>query len=223
MVNILLSEYRLNENWIKNEVFKYLNSDYNVVIIPFSFSENEISNDTEWQKAYSKETGSYYNIIIKQFLDFNIKENNIKWLNYYAQDNDEMISIIEKSDIVFLTGGYTKKAVKRIIKKNLVNSIKKSKVVIGASAGALMQFNEYFASPDENFGYDKFNYYDGLKLINSNFMIEVHYNDTKSQNDSIKRALKEKVEKVYALTNEGGLIINNNTIKLLGNVIEFKK
>ncbi len=51
MVNMLFSLYNFHENWAKEIVVKYINTDEKVLIIPFSFGD-EISSDKDWQNSY---------------------------------------------------------------------------------------------------------------------------------------------------------------------------
>ncbi|MGG7057828.1 Type 1 glutamine amidotransferase-like domain-containing protein [Clostridium tertium] len=221
MVNILLSKYSFNEDWAKNELKRYINSDDKVVIIPFAFNEKFISNNIEWQNAYNSDYGKYYREIVTPFMDFGIKENNIKWINYFEDSNEEIKKIIENSKIVFLTGGLPDRAVNRVMEKKLLNYIDDSKIIIGASAGALMQLKNYYISPDKD--YSEFLHLSGLGLIDKDFYIEVHYEGTEIQNDCIKRILKEKTDTVYAIKDNGGIIIEDNAFLIIGDVITFNK
>ncbi|WP_346891042.1 hypothetical protein [Clostridium sp. UBA3887] len=87
MVNILFSLYNFHENWAKDTMEKYIKCNDKVLVIPFSFGEN-ISNDMEWQSAYSKYKGKYYNTIVLPFLSYEIREENIDWINYF-KDTEE--------------------------------------------------------------------------------------------------------------------------------------
>ena len=126
---------------------------------------------------------------------------------------------IKNSDIVFLTGGLPELAVQRVLNKRLLSSISESKIIIGASAGAVMQLSNYFISPDKD--YPEFMHSQGLGLINKNFYIEVHYEETDIQNNCIKKVLREYTNTVYAIKDTGGIIIDNNVISLFGDVITF--
>jgi len=129
--------------------------------------------------------------------------------------------MIKNSDIVFLTGGLPEVAVERVLNKGLLSSIGDSKIIIGVSAGALMQLSNYFVSPDKD--YPQFMYFQGLGLINKNFYIEVHYEGNDVQKNGIKKVLKEKTDTVYAIKDTGGIIIDNNMITLRGDVVTFNK
>ncbi|WBW96395.1 Type 1 glutamine amidotransferase-like domain-containing protein [Oceanirhabdus sp. W0125-5] len=221
MVNILLSQYNFHEKWAREIILKYMNFNNKIVVIPFSFHEKWISNNQEWQNAYNAEYGKYYKEIVKPFIDLSICEENITWINYFEDTQDKMKRVIESSDIVFLTGGLPDMAVKRVLEKDLLNSINKSKLIIGASAGALIQLNNYYLSPDED--YPEFMYSDGLGLIKKDFQIEVHYDETDIQNRCIQKVLKEKTDTVYAIKDTGGIILDNDKITLLGDVVTFKR
>lgn len=221
MVNILLSLCNFKELWIRNNVKEYVNSSKTVAVIPFSFSKKHINSSRQWLNAYGRECGKYYDEIVSPFLDLGVKENNIIFLNYFDDSESEMKKKIEKCDVIYLTGGLADKAVERIIKKNLLESIKKSSIVMGSSEGALMQLDEYYISPGDE--YDKFNYYKGLGLIRNKSYIEVNYECSRVQHESIKRALKEKTDTIYAMSNIGGMIVDGSNVRLMGDVMTYSK
>lgn len=220
MVSILLSDYNFHENWAKDTIKKYINHSNKVAVIPFAFSEKWISNNTEWQNAYNRNYGKYYREVVEPFLDYGIDEENIIWPNYFEDTDAEMKRIIENSNIIFLTGGLPDRAVERVIERGVLKYIDNCRIFMGASAGALMQLNNYFISPDED--YSEFMYCQGLGLINKDFFIEVHYEDTNIQNNCIERALKEKTDTIYAIRDKGGIIVDGGNLLLLGDVVTFK-
>ena len=58
----------------------------------------------------------------------------------------------------------------------------------------------------------------------SGFYLEVHYEGTETQNDAIRRVLKERGKTVYATAfKNGALLVDNGKIKPLGNVRTFKE
>ena len=96
MVNMLFSLYNFNEEWARDMVGKYINSNDKVLIIPFSFSE-KISNDEGWQNSYSRSSGAYYEEIVKPFISYGISEENIQWINYFndtSEDTKAKIKIV---------------------------------------------------------------------------------------------------------------------------------
>lgn len=220
MVNILLSHYYFHEDWAKDTLKKYINQSDKVVVVPFAFSEEWISNNIEWQNAYNRDYGKYYREVVEPFLEYGIDEDNIIWLNYFEDTDTEMKRIVESSNIIFFTGGLPNRAVERVIERGLLNYIDNCRVFIGASAGALMQLGNYFISPDED--YSDFMYCNGLGLINKDFYIEVHYEDTDIQNNCIKRVLKEKTDTIYAIGDRGGIVVDSGNLLLLGDIVTFK-
>lgn len=220
MVNILFSLYNFHESWAKDLVSKYINSNDKVLIVPFSFDDN-ICDDNGWCNAYSKNNGRYYESIIAPFLNYGIKEENINWINYFKDTTENAKIKIKNSNIIFFTGGLPDKMMIRLKEFNLIDDIENFKgVIIGSSAGAMIQISEYHITPDED--YNIFTYNTGLNFI-KDFDIEVHYEEAEIQNKYINKVLREKREKVYAITNTGGIIVDNEKIVLLGKVKTFSK
>ncbi|MGL5548985.1 MAG: Type 1 glutamine amidotransferase-like domain-containing protein, partial [Culicoidibacterales bacterium] len=95
------------------------------------------------------------------------------------------------------------------------------KMIIGVSAGALVQLPSYSVSPDRKFR--KFEALTGLGLAALPFFIEVHYSATDRQLEFIRSALKESTPLVYAISNSGGLLVENGHVKELGKVTRFHR
>ncbi len=218
MVNMLFSLYNFHENWAKDIVVKYINTDDKVLIIPFSFGD-EISSDKEWQNPYSKSNGKYYESAVTPFVSYGIKEENINWINYFKDTKENAKVKIRNSNVIFLTGGLPDKMMSRLIEFDLIDDIEDfTGVIIGSSAGAMVQIAEYHITPDDV--YPIFSYNAGLNMIN-NFDIEVHFEGTEVQNRYIKKVLEEKKDKIYAITNNGGVIVDNKKVILLGDTQVF--
>lgn len=220
MVNMLFSEYNFHESWAIDIVTKYISSNDKVLIIPFSFGE-EICSDKDWQNAYNKDDGKYYESVILPFMNYGVKEENIRWINYFADTMESAKVNMRNSNIIFFTGGFPDKMMLRLIEFDLIDDIENfAGVIIGSSAGAMIQIAEYHISPDED--YNTFTYNTGLNLI-KNFDIEVHYEGTKVQNKCIEKVLMEKKNRVYAITNTGGIIVDDAKIIFLGDTQTFSK
>ena len=98
--------------------------------------------------------------------------------------------------------------------------VKHDGIIMGYSAGAVIQLAEYHLSPDED--YPDFKYCDGLPYLNG-FYLEVHYEGTEVQNEAIKKVLTERGKTVYATSlMNGAIIVDNGSIKLLGDVKVFQ-
>lgn len=221
MINILLSRYNFDEAWCYGSLKDIINSNHRVLIVPLSFDDRKISSDEDWQKSYNPNYGRYYKEVVSPFASYGIREDDIRWINYFTDKKENIIEMIEKSDILFFTGGLPDKTMDRLKELGLIKHIEAFKgIIIGASAGAMIQTKEYHISPDKD--YDTFSYNRGLDII-KNFNIEVHYNETDMQKSFINRVLDEKRRTVYAIKDTGAIVMNNDNIELVGDVIKFNK
>ena len=94
-------------------------------------------------------------------------------------------------------------------------------IVMGYSAGVLIQLSEYHLSPDED--YPEFQYHKELPYLDD-FYVEAHYEGADSQNDAIRRVLQERGKTVYATERgSGAILVDHGNVKLLGNVRIFRK
>ncbi len=76
-------------------------------------------------------------------------------------------------------------------------------------------------SPDED--YSEFQYFNGLPYL-KDFYVAVRYEGTDIQNDAIQRVLKERGKTVYATAlRSGAILVDNGSVKLIGNVKIFNK
>jgi peptidase E len=217
---MLFSLYNYHEIWAVDTVAKYIDSNDKVLIIPFSFGE-DISNDKDWQNAYNKDNGRYYKGVIEPLLYYGISEENINWINYFKDTKENAKFKIKNSSIIFFTGGLPDKMMLRLMELDLINDIENfTGIIIGSSAGAMIQIAEYHITPDED--YNTFTYNTGLNII-KDFDIEVHYEGTEVQNRYIKKVLMEKKDKIYAITNDSGIIVDNGKVILLGDTKTFNK
>ena len=73
----------------------------------------------------------------------------------------------------------------------------------------MIQFDTYHISPDKD--YHQFSIKKGLGLL-SGFAVEVHYRRRKKQKAALRRVHRAKKMAIYAIPDDGALIINNNQI-----------
>lgn len=219
MVNILLSANNFHEPWIFHRLKDLIKPEYTVAVVPFSFHEDWIDGEKAFQDCYNPKYGKYYEEIVAPFKTYGISCDNIKFIDYFKDNAKTAKALVEGSDIVFFTGGLPDKAMERIHKFHLEETLKSFKgIVIGNSAGAMIQLEEYHITPDKD--YNTFGYYKGLGLLNSAY-IEVHFEDTGLQNHSIRKVLCEKRKPLYAITNNGGIISIDGKIESFGEVDIF--
>ena len=94
-------------------------------------------------------------------------------------------------------------------------------VVMGYSAGAVIQLAEYHLSPDGD--YPAFAYYRGLPWLDD-FYLEVHYEGTEVQDAAIRRVLAERGKPVYAAAlRAGALIAEDGEVRTVGDVRVFRE
>jgi len=222
MVNILLEGFKISDPWIYDELKNYIKPSHKVVVIAFSFRDSLIKNNDDWNTLYSRENGQYYKGIIDSLTDYGVSEDNITFINYFADTKETAAQKVADSDIIYFPGGLPDRMMERIKEFELYEVLTKyDGIVMGNSAGALIQLSEYHLSPDRD--YPEFKYYDGLPYLD-NFYMEVHYMNTDIQNESINRVLSERGKTVYATEfMAGAIIVDNGNIKLLGNVKTFEK
>lgn len=222
MINILLEGYDIDAVWLYDELKKYIKPAHSVAVVAFSFRDNRVKSITDWNLLYSKENGKYYDGITGGFASYGIPEENIAFVNYFADTKESAAQKIKKADIVYFLGGLPDRMMDRIKEFDLYYPLMKHDgIVMGYSAGAVIQLSEYHLSPDED--YSEFRYYQGLPYLND-FYIEVHYEGTDIQNESIQRVIAERGKPVYAISlRSGAILIDNGNIKLIRNVKTFNK
>ncbi len=222
MINILLEGYDIDADWLCGELKKYIKPTYSVAVVAFSFRDNRVRSIADWNLLYSRESGKYYGGIVGGFASYGIPESNITFINYFADTKESAARKIEKADIVYFPGGLPDRMMDRIKEFELYDILMKHDgIIMGYSAGAVIQLSEYHLSPDDD--YPEFRYYKGLPYLNG-FYIEVHYEGTEIQNAAIRRVIAERGKPVYATsTGRGAIIIDNGNIKTIGNVKVFGK
>ena len=220
MINILLEGYNIDEQWLYEELKNYVRPNHKVAIVAFSFRDSQIKNLEDWEKCYNRENGRFYKGIVGGLLAYGIDEKNVSFLNYFTDTKESAREKIENADIVYFLGGLPDKTMERIKEFELYDVLlNHNGIMMGYSAGALIQLGEYHLSPDGD--YPEFVYFKGLPLLNE-FYLEVHYEGTDIQNEAIQRVLKERNKTVYAtICDEGAILVDNGNLKLLGKVKEY--
>ncbi len=223
MINILLEGYDIDASWLYNELKRYLCSSQKVAVVPFSFRDNRVKNATDWDALYSMENGKFYQGIVNSFNSYGIEENNISFLNYFTDSKQSAAELIRQSDVIYFLGGLPDRMMERLEEFDLLDLLAHHQgVIIGYSAGAVIQLSEYHLSPDED--YPTFGYYKGIPYL-KDFYLQVHYEGTDEQNFSIRRVIDERSKPVYATHyRQGAIVINrdNGQITLLGKVSVFQ-
>lgn len=220
MTNILLEGCDLNAPWLYDELKNYIKPDYTVAVVAFSFRDNTTKCLSDWNELYSKERGKYYDGIVGGLIAYGISESNITFVNYFSDTKEIAAQKIQNADVVYFPGGLPDRMMDRINEFHLYDILLNHKgVIMGYSAGAVIQLAEYHLSPDED--YKEFSFYKGIPYLND-FYLEVHYENTETQNAAIQKVIRERGKTVYAASlGKGTIIVHNGTIKLLGKVRPF--
>ncbi len=222
MINILLEGYDVDAPWLYGELKNYIRPGYSVAVVAFSFREGRVKSPADWDALYGRKNGKYYAEITRGFAAYGVSEDNIGFINYFADTKQSAARKIKAADIVYFLGGLPDKMMERIKEFGLYDALaRRDGVVMGCSAGALIQLAEYHLSPDKD--YPEFKYCEGLPYI-KDFYFEPHYEGTEAQDNAIRRVLAERGKTVYAAAPEGGaIIVDNGKIKPIGGVRAFNR
>ena len=213
MTNILLNYYNFDGDWTEGKLEKYFRNKH-VLVLPLAYRESQAWDLDSWLSVYGK-GGEKYDSILRPFLSYGIAEKDVEWLNFYQKGCD-FRKMIRQSDVLFFTGGMPEKAIARLETLGLVDEVKNFRgVVAGASAGAMLQLEKYHITPDED--YESYGIFSGLGLVGG-FDLEVHFLNTELQQQCTRRALKDLGCPVYSMWHEGGLLVENGEVTVLGNV-----
>lgn len=220
MINILLDTLDFSADFIYEEIKRYIRPEDEVVVLAFSYRDRDVRCLEDWNRLYGKSGGLYYEGMVFPFSRYGIPEDHIQWINYYMDSKSEAVELIRSADILYLPGGLPDRMMERIDEFDLKSTLLQFQgVVLGYSAGALIQLQEYHLSPDQD--YPEFSYFKGLPIL-KDFYLEVHYEDNAIQNEAIRRVLEERQKTVYAMvTDRAAIVIDGPKVKLLGDVKVF--
>ena len=220
MVNVLLESYDLTAPFLFEKLRKYIKPDDRVAIVAFSFLPSQAGNLSQWEDLYSAERGMFYHWLVDPLQMFNVPEDNITFVNYFADTKESAAQKIQDADILYFTGGLPDVMMNRLAEFELLDLLCAfDGVALGCSAGAMIQLQQYHITPD--WDYPEFGYYKGLPWL-KDFYVEVHYENTDIQNQCIQRVLKEREKPVYAIAHDrGAIIVDNGEFELLGEVTMY--
>lgn len=220
MVNILLEGYDIDAPWLYDNLKKYIKPDDSVAVAAFSFRDVQVKNLNDWNALYSRENGICYGGITRGFASYGLSEDRISFINYFTDTKESAAKKIKIADIVYFPGGLPDRMMDRIREFELTDALlHHNGVIMGFSAGAVIQLAEYHLSPDDD--YAVFQYHEGLPYLND-FYLEVHYEGTLLQNEAIRRVMAERGKTVYATAAQSGaILVDDGKITLLGDVRRF--
>lgn len=221
MVNILLEGFHADAGWLMPELKKYIKPGMKVAIVALSFRDSQACDIDGWNALYSRDGGMYYGGMVNALCAYGIREDDIAFVNYFADSHDTAAAKIAAADILYFPGGLPDRMMERITEMGLYDIIAAHKgVAMGFSAGAVIQMKEYHLSPDSD--YPEFAYYRGFPWLEG-FYLEVHYEGNDVQKECISRVLREKKCPVYATEfMKGAMIFEDGRLRLVGDVKLFE-
>ena len=220
MTNILLEGYDINAPWLLESLKAYIKPFQSVNVIALAFRDARVKNLEDWNSLFDETIGCCYSGIVGSFSDYGITEKQIEFINYFTDSPETADQKIRNADILYFPGGLPDRMMQRIRAMGIYDSILSHEgIVMGYSAGAVIQLREYHLSPDAD--YPEFGYYSGFPFLDD-FYLEVHYEGTPEQDTSIRRILREKQKPVFATHDmRGAIIVNHGKIDFIGNVSRF--
>ena len=215
MVNVLLESYNLTEPFLYDALKPYIKPHHRVAIVAFSFLPSQATTLEQWLTMYGREEGMFYHWLVDPLMEFGIPEENITVVNYFADSKELAREKVKSADILYFTGGLPDAMMDRLAEFELLDVLQSfGGLVLGCSAGAMIQLREYHITPD--WDYPVFGYYNGLPWL-QDFYVEVHYEGTDLQKECIHRVLRERGKPVYATFHDrGAVMIENGKITRLG-------
>ncbi|MDR0223261.1 MAG: Type 1 glutamine amidotransferase-like domain-containing protein [Oscillospiraceae bacterium] len=219
MTNILLSRYDISKRWCFKDFKKYLKKGDRVAVVAFSFRDGEISSREDWDKFYG-EDGIFSKAIEKSFKHYGIHPEDVEYIDYFRDNPASAKRKIQKADIIYLPGGAPEKIMSRVIEFDLYDVIENHDgVVIGFGAGAQVQLANYHITGDDR---GNLCYSLGFRFAEG-FYVEVDYARDETQNHCIRRVVTERGLPVFAIGEEGAVIVDDGIMSVIGDVSCFRK
>ena len=223
MYSIFCSKFDKVFEKLKDDLKIIIKPNMKVVIFPWTFpvelNSEKIMND------FFKKGERRYNKYIPKLLELGISAKNILIADCYGMDSKKIKSLIKSSDILLFIGGNPEMLFNKVVHKSeCLYDIKHYKgIIIGESAGALLQQERYFITAKNNF-YKYFAFYDGFGVIDDPFYIDVHSINNKLYKDKLRNVSKITNKSIYMIYDDGAIIYNreNKNIKEIGRVEVIK-
>jgi len=217
MTNILLSRHDIGKRWCEKDLKKYIKKGGKVAVVAFSFRESEIATKEDWDRYYGV-NGTFSAAIEKSFGHYGIGAKDVEYVNYFRDTPSSAKNKVQNADILYFPGGAADKIMTRVIELGLYGVIENHRgIVIGFGAGAQVQLANYRVMSGGKMLYSLgFRFADG-------FDVETDYKSDETQNYYISRAVSERGLPVYAIGEEGAVIVEDGVMNLVGDVRCFQK
>jgi len=161
-----------------------------------------VSNQKEWEKYFGKE-GILSNKILSELQQAGADTKKVFFYNYYAEEYRPLAGF----DYIIIPGGDAVLGIERIKSSFLYRELTAYRgKIIAYSAGALLLLKEYFLSP--NYYYKELTFHKGLGIIDSDFTLEVHFDNSVQMRENIQAACEALKLPIIAIGNDGGISYN---------------
>ena len=153
------------------------------------------------------------------------KNKNVIFDEYYIIDNrykqNEIIDIINKSNILFILGGDTLNQINNIKKNSLIEYIcDENKLIIGMSAGAINMAKRVVLAKDLEDNIPELSIYDGIGITNINIEPQCDFNNKTHWSDLLEASFKTKL---IVMHDDSYIIINGEDINYYGHYLVLEK
>lgn len=216
MYSIFFSMIEQGIEYAKEELIKIVKPNDKVVIFPWAFPTE--LNEEKFENEYFKKGEKRYKRYIDSLKKIGLKEDNMIVCNCYKHTKEELIEIINNSDILLLPGGNPEMFFSKVVHQTeiLYNIKHYNKIIIGESAGAELQLERYFITAENNF-YKYFAFYDGFGIIKNDFYFDVHTRKEKYYLNRLQNIANEKNKKVYGIYDDGYILYDRKNKKIISN------
>ncbi|HPK15149.1 MAG: Peptidase family S51 [Firmicutes bacterium ADurb.Bin248] len=218
MINILLSFWNFADPLLMPELSRCIKASDKVAMI--SFAHRPSADKAAYDEKYGY-GGKQFVYPALEFMKYGIAREAVSLVHYFDDPRPAMKRKIREADILMFTGGMPDQVVPRLKEKGIYEDVLSfDKVVMGYSAGAIVQLARNFLSPDDD--YPELAYMDGLSLIPDDFYIEVHYDHSDAWEKLLRDIRERESKSVYAIGNEGAIVVDAaRNVRLLGDVSVF--
>lgn len=211
MHQLLLSRTILDQPFIYEGLCPFLTSKDHVLVLLYSFFERFLPSKESYADLYR--SGGDYDVKIRH--QFGLYGASVEYLNYYEDDEKTRLEKIKRATVLFFPGGAPDEMLARFDEHQLTDLLKAFKgLTIGSSAGAMIQARRTHIYKDAE--YPKFSYFQGLGYIEG-FDYSVHYRRRIQQKKAIKKVFRESPQDIYAIPDDGALLVINGRVTCLGN------
>lgn len=218
---VLLNTTIIDEKWLRPLMRPLLHPSDRVCILAMSYF-NDTRNAAEWDMQYGPARGIWYRAHQDVFYFYGLKKEQICWVNPFCDSPAQIKDKILDSNVLLLPGGAPDLFMQRIRKSGLKKTLQNYRgLVIGCSAGSMIQLGPYHISEDED--YPAFQWETGLGYL-PDFDIEAHYHHTRHQDGCIEKAMARYHLPVYAIGEQGGLYVDHEgRVTMHGDVTMFEE